>query len=355
MLRISPTNAIPVGMWDPAAAHDAAPLTFDPAHGLSANGERAGGCIQCADAPCTRFTAAEIAVDVGVDLSCATDTAVCPVDAITIGPTAAPVINADSCIACGLCIARCPVGALSLSDADRPEVRILDESSRVPFAGTLASFQAARSYVADAIARVHAEQDHLLAAAEGATAHLSDTSPRSGARPDARRAIGRLVRNTFLALGLPARLSISGNNSDPCEFVALLPGGLHLVGEIESGRDGLDATRRAIAARAVLEARWGLTPNSLRPVVVIARVPNLRTDVYRLLDDVHAVLGLDVALVPVASLVAAIYAMDRDAVIRLFTTADVMPSVDQPSHAFVAAFGDALADALARAGIAPRK
>ena len=148
---------------------------------------------------------------------------------------------------------------------------------------------------------------------------------------------------------------MAGNNSDPCEIGALLPDGTVAIGEIEYGGDGLDATRRAIAGVAIARSRHKVPDETSRAVVIILRLPNARTDVYRLIDDLGQVLSLDVVLVPMASLVSAAISGRQDALVALLTPDSAITPMDQPAEAFRAAFGSAGKAALASAGIVPQK
>jgi ferredoxin len=361
MKRIAARAKKSPGSFDPESALPIGEaMTFTARTGLrDGAGHPVGGCLECPDAPCLRFTPAELSAPVGLEISKHTDDMVCPSAAITMERPGVPEIDPDVCLGCGICISRCPVRAISLDDQGRAAVREVAPDKKRPFAGSDAQFDAARSDAAVRITLSHDSGADLAGQALHAlTALTARRSPGGRPRADTRRTAALLVRNAFLALGMPARLSVQGNNADPCEIAARLPDGGVVIGEIEYGGDGLDATRRAMAAVAIARSRLGVGVEHARPVVVILGLPNGRTDVYRLTDDLDQILDVKVCLLPMASLLSAVLASDPDALATLLepgspgTEEDRM---DQPAEAFNTAFGPTAESILMSAGIAPAK
>ncbi len=356
--RIRPQTGSAPAVWDPLKSHPGSSLRFDPLAGLTTASDPSapvGGCLQCPDAPCVRFDAQEISADVGAEVSCATDNDVCPVGALTIQSGAPPEISTDICIGCGLCVRRCPVGALTITAAGHPIVQEVAPPERQVFRGSSGEFRAARDELAQSITRLAVDPEQLVGLAGRAVTSLVEPDRGNARRLDPRWAAARLVRNALLTLNIRSCLSVRGNNSDPCEFTACLPEHGLVLGEIEAGGDGLDATRKVTTGVAVARARWSLGATEVIPVVVIARMPNSRTDVYRLIDDLATVLGLNIALVPLASLIAAVIADDAKAAAYLLAGGAGAGAMERPALAFSYAFGEVDPDALTYAGITPQK
>ena len=77
--------------------------------------EHSIGCIGCPNPRCIHFSPREIECDFVEGFSCDKSTNVCPVDAIYSDPYGMPVIDNQKCISCGICVSRCPIGALYFS------------------------------------------------------------------------------------------------------------------------------------------------------------------------------------------------------------------------------------------------
>ena len=94
--------------------NDVAQIHFD-------TGEiQAASCLNCFDIPCMKFKEYEVSPLNFQGYPADTDLNVCATGAIFFNDlTHAPEINPESCITCGVCASRCPIGAISLSDTRR--------------------------------------------------------------------------------------------------------------------------------------------------------------------------------------------------------------------------------------------
>ena len=85
------------------------------------------GCLRCTDPRCMKFIDAEISCRHFPDFSYERDLNVCPVGAIKWNfDKELPEIDNHSCIGCGLCAARCPIGAIYKSEN---QMKIAEPSS----------------------------------------------------------------------------------------------------------------------------------------------------------------------------------------------------------------------------------
>ncbi|MRR36721.1 hypothetical protein EG829_19065, partial [bacterium] len=71
-------------------------------------------CLRCMTPRCRKFDAAEVPT-----MSADVHLEVCPVRALGADANGVPVAY-DNCMGCGLCVLRCPVGAMSLGSDGRP-------------------------------------------------------------------------------------------------------------------------------------------------------------------------------------------------------------------------------------------
>lgn len=256
-------------------------------------------CWLCADAPCAKFAQEEVGRPLPIEAPLNPDSSVCPTDALSIGVGGLPVVDQQVCIGCGLCVIRCPVGAIHLDK--RSAVAVVSG----PATGKSTSpveFELERALAENSLDPESAPfLDADLASVQvERTMHI-----QLGPRPAA--ALRRLVRNAFLLDGAPTRMSNPGDNSAWAEVATAAMDRIHAratVGavQIEAGSLSLDAHRRLLAGTAVAISRWGVSKADLVPIIVVVAQPNLRTDYYRILSDVRKYLDMRIRTVPLAVL-----------------------------------------------------
>jgi len=221
------------------------------------------------------------------------DDSVCPTAAISRGGEGLAAIEASNCIGCGLCVIRCPVGAIWIDD-DSATARVQSPSS-------------------EAYERRSAPLEEFIAQRDAVAAHLGAEAPPFGspgllgrqldrvspvvAGPSGQNVLRLLARNAFLVRGASARLKIVGDNNAACELL-VDDGAYLLVVEVEPSADALDAMRRVLAGTAVLIARYGARLEDVTATLIINRLPNKRVDYYGVATDVQARLGLATITIP---------------------------------------------------------
>lgn len=259
------------------------------------DGEVSATCVRCPDAPCLRFTSAEIE-SARYSMTFDRNPAVCPFASIAMDrATGAPTIG-GSCVGCGLCAARCPVGAVRIH-SNKAVVDIAD-NGYVSLATTQREHLSSRERIRTLIR--HAEEppqpnwDARRAAVEATLDGLDSAR-------DVRHTMGLLVRNALLSTDASAKLGVPGDTNSRTDLAFDFDERVG-VAEIEQNPDLLDSARRLLADVATARSRHGIEPASLLSVIICRRLPNRRTDFYRLADDAYGVLGLRIATIPVASL-----------------------------------------------------
>ena len=255
-------------------------------------------CLACPDLPCAALGDLDVAADVGIDMSHSPHPGVCPVDAVHAGDQGHAVIDQDSCVQCGACVSRCPVGALSVQEPGRAPV--VSMQSDVPTRPASADFFEARAAIADALHYSTEPVDARLlrSQCEGVLAGLAEAR-------DPGLHLRLLVRDGLNANGVPVRLKNIGDNNAPCEALARL-GSSVLAIEIQPHGDEISGVRRLLAATARLISRHGVAIGDIVPVLVLASLPNSRAGLYELMEDVEARLGFRVRVITVPILVALI-------------------------------------------------
>ena len=121
------------------------------------------------------------------------------------------------------------------------------------------------------------------------------------------KAVKLFVRNIFLKSEFKCRIRIEGDTNDPFELVAETFDSAYPI-EIAIGGDTLDSTRRVLSGSARLIAKGIVPINHLRPILIVDELPNSRSDVYRVIEDMNKYLGLQVKIIPLVVLQLLSYA-----------------------------------------------
>jgi Fe-S-cluster-containing hydrogenase component 2 len=251
-----------------------------------------GTCLGCGSAPCMEKDASELALfgplddfpgDPSLD--------VCPTKAIRWdGENAAAFIVAGDCIGCGLCISRCPYGAISLVDGTAARVEAADPDGLVALGPRIGKHpQPKRSGQIAAL-------DAPVATNLQATVEALD---------DARATL--LVRNLLNDVGLNARTRRRGDTNMRIDAVGFSRSQRPFVAEIETGPGVLESPRALLEDVAVLHARYGYAVGDIDPISIIVSFPNVRSEYYQVIRDIEKVLGLRCRTITVGALVALLW------------------------------------------------
>lgn len=247
-------------------------------------------CLGCPDAPCTRLELAEVSP--ALVIPTVDERTVCPTEAIGV-PVAGepPEIDDDACIGCGLCLSRCPAGAIAFAHgtaevAWRPSGSpfVFERYDEERFNATRSRLSEASSVVANA--QLVAEMARGVWVA--ARAH-------NVVRFDV------LVRSLVVSSGIRAQLGKPGDHALRVELIGSDDTGT-LLGHIEYEADMLTAGRRVLSSAAVLMSRYQVNRSALVAAVFCLGLPNTRVDLYRVLAAARKRLGLTVAVVPISAL-----------------------------------------------------
>jgi ferredoxin len=261
------------------------------------------GCLGCPDEPCIKFTPQELVRPARIESPCAPDNSVCPTGAIARDFDGFANIDLATCMGCGICVVRCPVGAIWV-DQGTVTARV-EAPSAAAYERTdldVQEFSRRRSNITDSLAEEvppFEPSGFLVGQVERATPFVEG--------PAGQTVLRLLARNAFLLGTSAARLKIVGDNNATCELI--VDNNAHLViVEVEPSADALDAMRRVLAGCAVVIARYGVDRQDLIAALVIHRLPNKRVDYYSVAANVQSRLGLTTIAVPSAALLLAIRA-----------------------------------------------
>lgn len=256
----------------------------------------AGSCLGCGSAPCMEKDESELTLFGTLDAFPGDPSRdVCPTKAIRWDSenAVASVVVAD-CIGCGLCVSRCPYGAISMADGLTASVETTDPDGLVVVGATKGEHPKVNR--SGQIARMDAPAASNLPATVGAL-------------DDGRTTL--LVRNLLNEVGLNARTRRRGDTNVRIDAVGFSRSERPFVAEIETGAGVLESPRALLEDVAVLHSRYGYVVDGIDPVSIILSFPNVRSEYYQVIRDIEKVLGLRCRTVTVGALVALLWNFSR--------------------------------------------
>jgi Fe-S-cluster-containing hydrogenase component 2 len=291
--------------------HSSPPLRIDwfgddqPAQIRFADGATSTGvCIRCPDAPCLQYRDVELTIAGLPAFPGDADSRVCPTDAIT-WPTGAPTptVDPDACIGCGLCVRRCPVGAIHLSsgtatlaaeaggpwkEADKPDDartrELADAFHRLPRNGACATAtEVGLQRMHNSLAAVKDKQDTQFP--------------------------NHLARNLLIATGHPCAMRRRGDVNVRMDLLVGIEEGAAAVGEVEADPSAMiDTPRNILDDAAVMLARYGADRAKIGAVIVGFGLPNQRSEYWQIIEDIAAVTGLKINTLTIGAMIMAVWA-----------------------------------------------
>lgn len=283
-----------------------------------------GSCIRCFNPPCIEYSADELEVQVFKDFPADKNSNVCPTSAITwIQGSGSPSVDNQACILCGLCVSRCPVGAIHLDEAgayvnDKPNEHFViqkEPSDADTTEATINLFQ----HVLQRGIYLH-ESDNLMKGFRGKLQKVAQT--QSTQFPN------HLTRNLLVATGIKAAMRRRGDIYLRMDLVLGPPGVKKGTGEVELGVEVIDAPRNILDNIAVLVARYELTKNDIVPFIISLDLPNLRSEYWQFIKDVRNVLKIKINSITIGALVVITW---NRAKIKITTGEEFYIDVNSPS------------------------
>ena len=236
------------------------------------------GCINCIPQFCRQINRLDVTCKTFLGMSHDMDFSLCPVDAISAGNESIS-INETKCIGCGICAARCPMGAIYIKDG-KATLSAGNVETQKRKASTN-SIEAQRKYVLS-IANIKREGT-IITETESNLKMLYERIRRLNQEQQ-----NILARNLLIALGNHATLSRHGNvylrmdgfyeNNSVCGVM-----------EIETGADMLDVSRALLDDIATVNVRYNIPVNKNKPLAVCLELPNKRTDYWQVVQDIKNV------------------------------------------------------------------
>ncbi len=263
-----------------------------------------GSCIRCPDAPCMEYSDAELAYRPLPSFPGDLMKKVCPTDAISWPLTAtAPTIEQSLCVSCGLCVSRCPVAAIHVTDQgavvnDQPNqvFRIQKEPT------TLEKVNAVSHLFKGAKRR----GSLLTESGERLTLILERVERIAGSSDSQMPNV--LSRNLLMEVGVTSVIRRRGDNNVRMDMLLGPPGVQYGTGEVEFGYAGiLDAPRNLLDNIAVLCSRYGFDKAQTVALVIASALPNQRSEYWQLASDIAEVVGVRIGSITWAALLVFVW------------------------------------------------
>lgn len=246
-------------------------------------------CWKCSDSPCIKKTNLTSPSDMLIKGSNVPEFNVCPTKSLSQNGLGELELTISSCIGCGLCVSACPVNALTLNSRMLPVVQNAD---LVPVGSKFLQNRLEKS--------LEIEVEELPISSSIIDSSLKSVQKLLKINSDG-KSIQLFVRNIFSKSGFKARIRIEGDTNDAFEIVAETSQFAYPI-EIAVGGDTLDSTRRILSGCASLISKGTVKIYNLKPILIVDELPNSRSDVYRVIEDMHKYLGLDLKIIPLSIL-----------------------------------------------------
>lgn len=251
------------------------------------------GCMGCALPKCIFFSDDEIHCDAVPGFSADNNNSVCPTNAISWNyDTDTPLIDETKCIKCGVCLNRCPVGAIYYNNGIKINSTLSEKQKTVPY--TIEN------------ARACTEQIENISVEKAGIPILESDDLMFEIYQELLKADYKvhnyIARNLLISLGCKCSIRRIGDVYTRMDaFYSAKDSSIGAV-EVEFGHDTLDAARGILDDIAVSNTRYSIPREENLPFVVCLQLPNIRQGYWQVVKDVKNVEDIIINTVTIGSL-----------------------------------------------------
>jgi Fe-S-cluster-containing hydrogenase component 2 len=257
-------------------------------------------CLGCFDAPCQKINPSELRLPASInEFSGDPNLNACPTDAIDWDENLEFVsVNHHTCIGCGICISRCPYGAISFDDKATAVVHTDDVDNLTKrFIGVK---------TADSNLLYIEKIGHSCSGTEKFLKELPEIISHSNEQD-----VLIFVRNLLLQIGIVSRVRRKGDTNSRIDAIGVLPDGRIAAIEIETSNAVIESPRALLEDIAVIHSRYGIPKSEIDALSVILSLPNNRSEYYQVIEDVEKVLGITFRTLTIAIIILLVWDFRR--------------------------------------------
>jgi len=204
-----------------------------------------------------------------------------------------PSIDAERCIACGICAARCPVSAIYLDPSVGAKVAVMSSPAFIePSGDPHAAFEATSAKLAGV------DRTGVFAQETGALVDRTIERMKRARISTGDRFPVFHARNLLVALGQGTAMRRKGNNHMRMDLLLGPPGVAKGIAEVEFGQSAvLNAPRDLLDALAIMKSRYEWQVHEVVSIIITDELPNRRSEYWEIVRDIREVIGVRIGTI----------------------------------------------------------